>query len=39
MSYRARYEYILTFVADAVALVCSVGVARLIFDHWFQMIP
>lgn len=39
MSYRARYEYILTFVADAVALVCSVVVAKLIFDHWFQMIP
>lgn len=39
MSYRARYEYILTFLADAVALVSAVVIARVIFNHWFQVIP
>lgn len=39
MSYRARYEYILTFWADVVSLICAVTLSRLIFDAWFQVIP
>lgn len=39
MSYRARYEYILTFLADMVSLICAVVLSRFIFDAWFQMIP
>lgn len=39
MSYRARYEYMLTFAADAIALVCAVVISRLLFDQWFRLIP
>lgn len=39
MSYRARYEYILTFLADAAALISAVIIARVIFERWFQVIP
>lgn len=39
MSYKARYEYILTFLADMASLVCAVFFARIIFDAWFRVIP
>ena len=39
MSYRTRYEYILTFLADAAALIGAVLLSRLIFGQWFQVIP
>ena len=31
MTYRERYQYILTFLADALALVCATALSRLIF--------
>lgn len=39
MSYRARYEYILTFLADMVSLICAVMLSRLVFDAWLHVIP
>ena len=39
MSYREKYQYILTFLADAVALIVSVLLSYLIFGIWLQVIP
>lgn len=39
MSYRARYEYILTFWADMISLLCAVILSRFAFDEWFEVIP
>lgn len=39
MSYRERYQYILTFFADAVVLGIAVLLSRLIFGMWFRLIP
>lgn len=39
MSYREKYQYILTFIADAVALIVSVLLSYLIFGIWLQVIP
>lgn len=39
MSYRARYEYILTFLADAAAMIGAVLLSKLVFGFWFQLIP
>lgn len=39
MTYRERYQYILTFLADAVALICSVGLSKLVFGIWLQLVP
>ena len=39
MSYRERYQYILTFAADAAALTLSVLAARLVLGAWLQLIP
>lgn len=39
MSYRERYEYILTFLADAAALIAAVLLSKLIFGALFHLIP
>lgn len=39
MSYRERYQYILTFTLDMMALVLSVAVSRHVFGAWLQLIP
>lgn len=39
MSYRERYQYILTFLADAAVLTISVLLSRLVFGVWLQLIP
>ena len=39
MSYRARYQYILTFIADTVAFAVSILLSHLIFGAWLHLIP
>lgn len=38
MTYRERYQYILTFLADAVALIIAVSLSKMIFDIWLNLV-
>lgn len=38
MAYRERYQYILTFLADAVALIIAVSLSKMIFDIWLNLV-
>ena len=39
MTYRERYQYILTFCADGVALFLAVVLSQLVFGSWLRLIP
>lgn len=39
MSYRAKYEYVLTFMADTLALAISVFITQIVFDGVIHVIP
>lgn len=39
MTYRERYQFILTFAADAAALVLAVVLSRSVFGNWLHLIP
>lgn len=39
MTYRERYQYILTFCADSAALFFAVILSQLIFGSWLRLIP